>query len=898
MQRCKYSALAILLYVLTFSLSPVARLEGQPSGAERAPTKLEAYVVPFSHLDLFWAGTREECLARGNRIIAKALMIARQHPQFHFLIESDNFLANYVESHAGSPETEELKRLVKEGRFEIAPMWANIFLNMPNGEVLARNIFYGKNYARDVFGVNERVMHPTDIPGFPSQYPQILQKADIPFMVMSRMGPADKPLFNWESPDGSKELVWGIRGYGLGAHLQLHGDLTDEKIEALRKELVQRYGAAPGPIYIHWGVDLWAPTEKLVENVNKLNRALPDWHFTLSTPHEFYNAVAKKPGLPSVSGEIPMGWPHVVDSILHLWQLSIPATNTLATAEEFSAINYALGYADYPQQEFEVMWKRLIESMDHNHDGQGGDIGDNRKMEYSQLAIIRGGEILRDMLRNIAERVQNPIAKGFPIVAFNGLGWQRDDLVKAHVTIYGDVTPADIPEYKKGLRLVDESGKSVPFSVKQTSDNISRAVDLVFVAYGVPSLGYKTYFLTSADPPDSFPATSQISLDRDNDLKDPRRPLGEDVMENQFYRVTVDKATGGVTVFDKELSREVAKDMQIVGVEERGTNNVQPELDTGRSVPASINGTALEENNAVRTVLKILGWMADIPITQRLILYQSLKRLDIENSLDWKEPRFIRIEQLFPLEQDGAAMEYGVPYGANPSKNIMPGAGPRASTKTNLVDEINQEAWEKYRMIQDWVFAGTPEWGVTVAADHQLVKLESGLIHGNMIRGGKYTSVRVVRGDEVSSIYYPPRGHYVFKYSLSSGPGDWKAFRSYRVGLSFNNPLIPVSVVDEISAKSLPPTRSFCSVEGDNLVISALKKAEADSSIILHLYEIQGTKSETPVTFLGKQQAFHETDLREQELRSGEQRILRLSPYEIKTVKLRAGTRAGQEAGP
>jgi hypothetical protein len=44
--------------------------------------------------------------------------------------------------------------------------------------------------------------------------------------------------------------------------------------------------------------------------------------------------------------------------------------------------------------------------MDHNHDGQGGALGDNRKIGYEQLAILHGGEILRDMLRNIAEHVQ------------------------------------------------------------------------------------------------------------------------------------------------------------------------------------------------------------------------------------------------------------------------------------------------------------------------------------------------------------------------------------------------------------------------------------------------------------------------------------------------------------
>ena len=567
-RHCCASALPALL---AFILYPGRLLRGQPGPAQGAPAKLEVYVVPFSHLDLFWAGTREECLSRGNRVIARAIEIAERHPEFRFFIESDNFLANFVESHAVSKELDDLRRLVKEGRIGIAPNWADIFLDLPSGEVQARNLLYGKRYARAVFGVDPETIQPDDIPDFPSQYPQMLREADIPFMVMSRMGPIDRSLFPWTSPDGSRVLVWNdVKGYGWGVDLHLHGDLTEDRINALGKELDEVRATAPGPIYLPWGMDLWTPSGKLVDNVARLNRDFPAGRFSFATPDAFFAAVTKTPGLPAVSGSIPMGWPHVVDSILHLWQLAVPATQALTDAEEFAAINHALGYAVYPQHELELLWQKLIESMDHNHDGQGEKIGDERKMEDSQVVMIRGGEILRDMLRNIAERVRIPIAHSFPIVVFNGLGWQRDDLVEAHVTLFGDVIPADIGDYKKGLRLLDETAKAVPFYVEQTSENISRAVDLAFVARDVPSLGYKTYFLTPAEGPEPSSPVAQVSLDREKDLEEPRRPLGVDRMENAYYRISVDKATGGVDVFDQQLNRDVCRHMAIVGEENAG----------------------------------------------------------------------------------------------------------------------------------------------------------------------------------------------------------------------------------------------------------------------------------------------------------------------------------------
>lgn len=870
-----------LPWLIILCLAPLHLLEAQSTnGGERS--QIEVYLAPFSHLDFFWGGTREECLARGNRIIAKAINLAKEHPEFRFLLEDDDFVANYVETHPGAPELDDFKRLVREGRIEIAPKWAGIFQNLPPGEALARNLVYGKRYARAVFGVDPQVAHMGDIPGFTPQFPQMLREAGIPYMVMTRMGPSDKLLFNWKAPDGSQVLVWNtLKGYGWGARLGLHSDLNQERRKTLQRELEDIRATTPGPVFMNWGTDLWAPTEKLIENVKALNQDFGLARFTFATPIDFFKRVANTAALPEVSGEIPSAWPNAATSLPHMWPLAIPATNTLLTAEKFAAINYALGYADYPQQEFDFLWRKLIESMDHNHDGQGGTIGDDRKIGYSQLAILRGGEILRDSLRNLAERVEIPIPKSFPIVVFNPLGWRRSDLVKAHVTLYGAVAPSDIAEYKKGLRLVDEKGQAAPFHLEQYSENISRALELVFIAQDVPSLGYKTYYLTPAERPEALAKTAEVKLDRDNDVREPRRPLGADVVENEFYRVTVDRATGRVTAFDKALGRDVCRDMEIVAVEERGGNYVSVEPPSGRAIFNSINRVELEENNAVRAVIKLTGQIADIPIIQRLILYRGLKRLDLENTLTWNGPRFVRLQQLFPLPQPGAQIFYGVPFGATAADNLIPGSGP------HLQDETKPEAWRQSRQIQEWISAGPSDWGLTIATDHHLVKLEEGLIRAEMLRGARFTSVKVVRGDEVSSLFYPPPGTYLFKYSLSSGRGDWKAARSYQAGMDFNNPLISISVIDDISRKSLPPTHSFGSWQGDNLVLSAVKKSDLEDAILLRLFEIKGSGTETPVEFLGQRRNFQEVNLLEEGAGRSEEQVLKVNPYQIKTIKLR-----------
>jgi alpha-mannosidase len=503
-------------------------------------------------------------------------------------------------------------------------------------------------------------------------------------------------------------------------------------------------------------------------------------------------------------------------------------------------------------------------------------------MGYSQLVLLQGGEILRDSLRNIAERVAPPFPRSFPIVVFNPLVWPRDDVVRAHVTLFGDVVPRDIEDFTSGMRLVDEKGTAVPFEVEEQSENISRALQIAFVARDVPSLGYRTYSLVPGAPP-VFPATSRLVLDRDNDLKDPRRSLGSDTIENDFYRVTVDKATGRIAVLDKGLGREVCRDVEIVAVEERGGNNVAAEELTGRTVVDSVSDVAIEENGPVRTIARITGLVADIAVVQRLILYKELKRIDLENTVEWRGARNIRLQQVLPLPA-AARVRYGVAFGSNDAADLMPGAEPHNR------DELQRGAWEKYRQIQDWVFAGTPEWGFALAADHQLIRLEEGRLRAEMIRGLRFTSVKVLRGDEITSLHYPPPGRYVFRYTFSSGAGDWKTNRAYRRGIGFNQPLLPVSVADELSGKTLPPARSFASVSGDNLVVTAVKESDDGRSVVVRLYEAEGASGHAAVVWLGEERAAREVNLLEEDMGPLGRRAVPVAPYEIKTIKIPRAT--------
>ena len=865
----------VTIFVLLALFPPLLR----PQQAARRPS--EVYIVPFSHLDLYWAGTQEECLSRGNRIITKAIQLAQHYPDFRFLLEDDDFVADYVDSHRSSPELEAFKRLVKEGHIEIAPKWAAIYQNLPRGEALVRNVVLGKRYARDVFGVNPQVAHCGDIPGFTAQYPQILSKADTPYMVMTRMGPPDRSLFRWRSPEGSATLVWNtIKGYPWGVHLGLHRDLDDARLAVIATDVNKVQATTDGPVYMGWGTDLWVPSQKLIENVTVLNQQLAPHHYRLATAGEYFRAAVHTTDVPELSGEIPSSWANLTTTLLPLWPPAMAATDTLLNAEKFAAINFSLGYAPYPGQNFDSLWRDVLKSMDHNDDGQGGEIGDERKLGYAQEASLRAGQILRDSLRNIAERVQQPFPRSMPIVVFNPLNWTRDDIVKTHVTLFGDIESDNIADYKKAMRLLDEKGTSIPFQVEEYSEWLSRAVDLVFIARAVPSLGYKTYYLVPADKPDVFPNAGQTKLENDSDVDRSSRVMGSDVLENEYYRVSVDRATGRIGIWDKELNRTVVNDIEIAALEERGGDGLSVIPLTGRTIINVISSVELQENGPVQTVMRIAGEVGDTPIVQQLTLYQGLKKVDVEDRVDWRPGRSMNIEQVFPLQEPNMEVRNGTPFGSAAATDMMPNTGPRAR------DEVPRDIWKRWRQIQDWVFAGTRQWGFTLSADHQFLTVGDNAIRAGMLRGTRFSPVNVVRDGRPFQNLWPTAGTYVFHYSITSGKGNWAASRSWRAGMAFNTPLIPVTSENELSQKSLPPERSFLSVNADNLVVSALKKADRDEAIILRVFEIRGDTAESPVRFLGEDRKFQKANLLEEVGPTQEGDVLQLKPHEISTVKI------------
>ena len=134
--------------------------------------KKAVFIIPFAHLDLFWAGSREECLSRGAEIIQNALRLLEKHSSFHFMIEAVNFLEYFAD--ACPEECEKLRKFESEGRLEVIPMRAILYTQLPSGETIVRNFLSGRKFCEKFFGASGKTATLSDIPGITPQVDTVM----------------------------------------------------------------------------------------------------------------------------------------------------------------------------------------------------------------------------------------------------------------------------------------------------------------------------------------------------------------------------------------------------------------------------------------------------------------------------------------------------------------------------------------------------------------------------------------------------------------------------------------------------------------------------------------------------------------------------------------------------
>jgi alpha-mannosidase len=448
-------------------------------------------------------------------------------------------------------------------------------------------------------------------------------------------------------------------------------------------------------------------------------------------------------------------------------------------AEKWASLAWLDGKA-YPGSELTEDWKKVLFNQFHDL-AAGSGIGVIYRDAQKDYDVVRWStnEISAGALEAVDEGV-NTQGTGVPVVVYNPLGWARS----------GDVT-------------VHAQGSG------------AEAKDVTLHVDNVPALGYKLVHVNLAAETAKAPIQAQTATAGHT----------ADIQGGKFF-IQVDGKTGCIVSLT-----EIKTNKQLIAPSGCG-NQLQFFKDTPKdydawnidpgtldAAPQTIDQADSVElvREGIQTLIRVKSHYQNSKFVQNISIKGDL--IDIENDIDWHESHVL-LKAAFPLAASGPFATYEIPYGTIE----------RPTTRDN--------SWEKAQFevaAMRWADLSGPGG--------------DGKQHGlSILNNSKYAydaAGNVLRLTLLRSPKWPDpdadMGHHHFHYALYPHAGTWKDALTVRHGYEYNYPL--TAVVTTAHSGTLPAEHSFASVSPENVVLTAVKKAEDADGLIFRVYEWAGKQS-------------------------------------------------------
>jgi alpha-mannosidase len=868
-----------------------AQKKTQAAGAADGAGRL--HIISSSHQDIAWMDSPEKCIVfRDTNCITPALAMMARDPAYSFTMENMLNLAEYLERHPDRKE--EIGRLTREGRMEWGATYNQPYESLLSGEQLIREAYFGRLWLKRTFpGADAKVYFNPDVPGRAAQMPQILAKAGIPYLLMSRY---HEGFYRWASPDGSSVLAYSPGHYGNAAAYLNATPAEGEKAIADKVAKWKGYYVSrglPSEYPLLNSVDFSQPTDfgPLIRHWNGDGTAAGGGKpiMQYSSAREFFEAIdVKTAKLETVTGERPGLWLYI-HGPTHHWAITAAreAARLLPAAEAFSTVRALLegGFASYPAKRLEAAWAAEIYP-DHGWGGKEGQVTDRLFRKKYEFARDEGRTVLQDALGWIAGGVATVPGKGMPIVVFNPLSWAQTGPVSVIV-----------PARDRNYHIFDTDGRPARMQAKpaRTSGSdldpaegryAAAGQPLEFMAVDVPALGYKTYYLRKTEPP-AGPVSGAVT----------GPPLR--TVETDFYRISL--VPGGISsLYDKELGREVLDTRKFLGFEVFTMRSVgngagefgrvqQPTMEgfdkTGRLEP--VWHLIAEESGPIKCVYSFEQPFSGCTVRERLIVYKTIKRIDCEVSLlDWDGDPYREFRLAVPVAASPGRVAYEIPLGV-----LEVGSGEAKGTGGpaygNLVyDEEMKDI--RPREVQNFLYAGDDSFGLTLTTSVAVNDYKDPTgdpVAYPVLQPILLASRRSCHGE---GNWYLQEGDHHYRFSVTSHAAGWR--NGYRAGIAPNEPFVAVVAPTARPDASLPESRSFLPYSAPNLVLSTMKQAETGDAVILRLYDIEGKEAEAGIDLFAPVKTALRTNIVEEDgalIKPNKGRlIIPVGHHAVETVKL------------
>lgn len=787
------------------------------------------YMTPHTHYDIGYTDPQPVVIDRLTREMNDAVHFCEEtadwppESRYRWTVEVTGLMKQYIDRHT-TEQVERFMAYVRDGRIEICGFYLNMPTELTGHEELIRCLYHMDVFRRDYQAPIDTIMI-NDVPGYAWALPELLVEAGIQRaafransirgqFLWDRPGAVARP-FYWEGPGGSRVFVWYTDSYREGNFFREPGLHEDEFLKIIRRN--EQAGAKVDLIQLRMGGDNLPPDLDASINARAWNEKYMWPRVLVATNREYLATLEERYGgqAPAYRGDIPSWWADGPASSAFETGMNRLNHDRLAAVESlYTMLSIADPGVPYPAPAIAKAYDAMIHFDEHTW-GASQSVSDphgaatktqwewKARQALDAQAIV--GELLDEGMAALAARA--PELRRSGVLVWNPLAWPRTDTVE--LTIEGRELP------KGALAAVDmRTGAPSPL---QRSQDGARAW---FIARDVPPLGYVCY---------EFRDEASIGL--------PHFGLNEHVLENEYYRVEIDPESGLWTRWrDKDLDLDLldaaapfrgnqpVRDVPIGG-REAVSKKIPVEFD--RTVAANATFVSCTSGPVFSEILLKTSLTGCPDILQRIRLYQGQKWIDIENAVTKEEildPEIVYFAFPFNVPEPQHRVQIADSW-------MQPG-----------VDQLKFSCFDFYS-IQQWTEIAGGGYSVLLAPLEAPVVCLSGINAYRWADEIEFKTGHVysmaVNNCWDTNFRAGQAGGLRFRYRLGSFAGGPDAVRNSHFAWQPFYPLLTTWLAPGATKGNTLPASLF-EIDGDPVLVSAVKRAESGSGIIVRLLEQRG----------------------------------------------------------
>lgn len=558
------------------------------------------YMIGNTHFDPVWLWKWDEAMSSITATFRSALERMTEYSEFIYSFTTPPVFEWIKQT---SPEMfEQIKARVAEGRWELAEgWWVQPDCYSASGESYVRQGLYGQRYLKENFGKYSNTVFNIDSFGHNVMLPQILLKTGISNYVFVRPEAKhcllEKPLFYWQSPDGSKVKTYRVSEPYVYDNFSTRDALDKAKND--KEDVMLVYGVTD-----HGG----APTKQSLEDIRKEERAF------CTTLEKYFDDHTPEITL---KNEFVTGDFGPYSNCTHIKALNRIAEYAVLNAEKVSVIS-----GEYDCEAINKCWQDIL--FNQFHDILGGASIKDAYFDAENLhgrAISVCNEMIYYKLQKITNNIKMPGEN--PETAWNIAVWNLNAFefcgyVEAEVQWLHE-----FKQYRDGIALADEDGNIYPCQIIREKSVIPGFRSRFVFKAEIPALGYKAFRVIQTK--------EEIYKENINDYTK---------IETNKYIVCLDENNGGIkSITLKESGKVVGKNLL----------NPMCYIDDGDTWAFNTDGYGTEcekfefkgfkviESGKLRTVLKFSYIFRSSMLDYYYTFYKAEDYIDVKYKVNWNE---------------------------------------------------------------------------------------------------------------------------------------------------------------------------------------------------------------------------------------------------------------------